>query len=171
MVQSLEFTPYILPLPENRDKQRRFYRWVFGSNTALDILRAASLERKIYQRDLIKNLKYSNKTIIETLKKLVSLKVLQGGMEKVLLKGRLVWVKWYSPTSMGRWIVLLFLPPKQVKSELVEETLKQLFEFYIRHAIQLCDTYNLNPKILRAVFEDSIVKCELQTHRGMRANK
>lgn len=160
MVQSLEFVPYILPLPKNRDNQRRFYRWVFGSNTALDILRAASLERKIYQRDLIKNLKYSNKTIIETLKKLVSLKVLQEGMEKVLLKDKTVWVKWYSPTNIGRWIVLLFLPLKQVKSELVEETLKQLFEFYIRNAIQLCDTYNLDTKILRAVFEDSCARAQ-----------
>jgi len=161
MVQSLEFVPYILPLPKNRDNQRRFYRWVFGSNTALDILRAASLERKIYQRDLIKNLKYSNKTIIETLKKLVSLKVLQEGMEKVLSKDKTVWVKWYSPTNIGRWIVLLFLPLKQVKSELVEETLKQLFEFYIRNAIQLCDTYNLDTKILRAVFEDSFAKYKI----------
>ena len=155
MVQSLEFIPYILPLPKNREDQRKFYRWVFGSDTALDILRAASLEKKIYQRDLITSLKYSNKTIIETLKKLVSLNVLQEGMEKALSKDKAVWVKWYSPTSIGRWIVLLFLPPKEVKPELVEETLKQLFELYIRNAIQLCDTYNLDVKILRTVFEES----------------
>lgn len=155
MVQSLEFIPYILPLPKNRDDQRKFYRWVFGSDTALDILRAASLEKKIYQRDLIINLNYSNKTIIATLKKLVSLNVLHEGMEKTLSKEKAVWVKWYAPTSIGKWIVLLFLPPKEVKPEVVEETLKQLFEFYVRNAIRLCEIYNLDVKILRAVFEEA----------------
>jgi len=151
----LEFIPYILPLPRNREDQRRFYRWVFGSDTALDILRAASLEGKVYQRDLITSLEYSNKTIIETLKKLVSLNVLQEGMEKTLSKGKSVWLKWYAPTSIGKWIVLLFLPPKKVNPELVEETLKKLFELYIRNALQLCETYNLDMKILRTVFEEA----------------
>lgn len=155
MVHGLEFVPYILPLPRNRDDQRKFYRWVFGSDTALDILRAASLEGKIFQRDLITSLEYSNKTIIETLKKLVSLNVLQEGMEKTLSKGKSVWLKWYAPTSIGKWIVLLFLPPKEVNPKLVKETLKKLFELYIRNALQLCETYNLDTKILRTVFEEA----------------
>ncbi len=154
-VRTLEFIPYILPLPKSREDQRKFYRWVFGSDTALDVLSEASLEGKIYQKDLIKDLEYSNKTIIKTLKKLVSLNVLEEGMEKTFLNEKTVWVKWYKPTDVGRWIVLLFLPPKEVKPELVEETLKQLFELYIKNALQLCDTYNLDKEILRTVFEES----------------
>lgn len=152
-VRSLEFIPYILPLPKSREDQRKFYRWVFGSDTALDVLSEASLEGKIYQKDLIKNLEYSNKTIIETLKKLVSLNVLEEGMEKAFSKRKTVWVKWYTPTDVGRWIVLLFLPPREVNPGLVERTLKQLFELYIRNAIQLCKIYNIDAKILRAVAE------------------
>jgi hypothetical protein len=155
-VRTLEFIPYILPLPKNREDQRKFYRWVFGSDTALDVLREASLEGKIYQKDLIKNLEYSNKTIIETLKKLVSLNVLEEGMEKAFSKQKTVWVKWYTPTDVGRWIVLLFLPPREVNPGLVEKTLKQLFELYIRNAIQLCKTYNIDAKILRVVAEKSL---------------
>ena len=151
----MEFFPYILPLPKSREDQRRFYRSVFGSDTALEVLRMASLENKIYQKDLIRELKYSNKTILETLKKLVSLGVLQEGMEKVAEGGRSVWVKWYSPTNVGRWIVLLFLPPKRVDSKLVEDSIEELFGFYVKNAIQLCKTYGLGTELLRRVFEES----------------
>ncbi len=155
LVLDVEFFPYILPLPKNREDQRRFYRSVFGSDTALEILRLASLENKIYQKDLIKDLKYSNKTILETLKKLVSLGVLQEGMEKIVEDGKSVWVKWHSPTNIGKWIVLLFLPPKKVDSRLVEESLKELFGFYVKNAIQLCKTYRLDTGLLKKVFEES----------------
>ena len=155
MTHNSDFIPYILPLPKDRAAQRRFYHWVFGSDTAVDVLRAASLERKIYQRDLIKDLEYSNKTIIKTLKRLVALDVLHESMEKIQLKGKAVWVKSYTPTNIGRWIVLLFLPLTKVKSEIVEETLEQLFKLYVKNAIQLCRMYNINVEILREVFEAS----------------
>ena len=151
----MEFFPYILPLPKSREDQRRFYRSVFGSDTALEVLRMASLENKIYQKDLIRELKYSNKTILETLKRLVSLGVLQEGMEKVAEGGKSVWVKWYSPTNVGRWIVLLFLPPKKVDSKLVEDLIEELFGLYVKSAIQLCKTYSLETELLRKVFEES----------------
>jgi hypothetical protein len=153
MTQHSDFIPYILPLPKDRAAQRRFYHWVFGSDTALDVLRAASLERRIYQRDLIKDLDYSNKTIIETLKRLVALDVLHESMEKVRVKGKAVWVKSYTPTNIGRWIALLFLPLPRVKSEIVEDTLEQLFELYVKNAVQLCHRYGIDVKILREVFE------------------
>jgi hypothetical protein len=156
-VRNLEFFPYILPLPKNTEDQRRFYRSVFGSDTALEVLRMASLENKIYQKDLIKELKYSNKTILETLKRLVSLGVLQEGMEKMAEVGKTVWVKWYSPTNVGRWIVLLFLPPKKVDSKLIEDSIEELFGLYVKSAIQLCKTYNLKTELLRKVFEDSFL--------------
>ncbi len=155
MVLSLEFIPYILPLPKSREDQRKFYRSVFGSDTALEVLRMASLENKIYQKQLIKELKYSNKTILETLKRLVSLGVLQEGMEKVTEGRKSVWVKWYSPTNVGRWIVLLFLPPKKVDSKLVENSIEELFGLYIKSAIQLCKTYGLKTELLKKVFEES----------------
>ncbi len=153
MTHHSDFIPYILPLPEDRAAQRQFYHWVFGSDTALDVLRAASLERRIYQRDLIKDLDYSNKTIIETLKRLVALDVLHESMEKVRVKGKAVWVISYTPTNIGRWIALLFLPLPRVKSEIVEDTLEQLFELYVKNAVQLCHRYGIDVKILREVFE------------------
>lgn len=151
----MEFWPYILPLPRDRPDQRRFLLSVFGSDTALDILRKTSLESRVYQKALIRELKYSNKTIIQNLKTLVSLGVLQEGMEKVLERGRAVWLKWYMPTSVGKWIVLLLIPPEKVNAKLVEETLKELFELYVKNAIQLCRTYGLDIQILRKVFEES----------------
>jgi hypothetical protein len=154
-MSSLEFFPYILPLPRNREDQRRFYRSVFGSDTALEVLKTASLENKIYQKDLIKDLEYSNKTILGTLKRLVSLGVLQEGKERNIERGKSVWVKWYSPTAVGRWIVLLFIPPKEVSSKLVEKSIEELFGFYIEKSIQLCKMYRLDTKFLKKVFERS----------------
>jgi len=154
----LEIWPYILPLPRNRADQRRFLLSVFGSDTALDILRNTSLENRVYQKDLIKGLRYSNKTIIQNLKMLVSLGILQEGMEKVLEKGKAVWLKWYLPTSIGRWIVLLLIPPEKVNAKLVEETLRKLFELYIKNAIELCQSYSLDLGILSSVFEESFLQ-------------
>ncbi|KPV63137.1 MAG: hypothetical protein AOA65_1449 [Candidatus Bathyarchaeota archaeon BA1] len=151
----MEFWPYILPLPRDRADQRRFLISIFGSDTALDILRNVSLQSRVYQKDLIKGLKYSNKTIIQNLKTLVSLGVLQEGMEKVLERGRVFWLKWYLPTSIGKWIVLLLLPPEKVDAKLVEETLRELFELYVKNAIELCKTYDLSLEILKSVFEES----------------
>lgn len=86
---------------------------------------------------------------------LVSLGILEEGMEKVLEKGRAVWLKWYLPTSIGRWIVLLLIPPEKVNAKLMEETLRRLFELYIKNAIELCQTYSLDLGILSSVFEES----------------
>jgi hypothetical protein len=57
--------PYVIFLPKSRKK--KVLRAVFGSKVPLDILMFSlkkGVTEKIYQRDFISNLSYSNKTII-----------------------------------------------------------------------------------------------------------
>lgn len=63
----------------------KFLKAIFGSSVPVDILKFAlrrGFSEKIYQRDLIEDLGYSNKTIIEHLKALVDLGILGEHMEK-----------------------------------------------------------------------------------------
>ena len=152
----MEVWPYILPLPSDRTNQRRFLISVFGSDIAIEILRNISLEGKVYQRDLIKSLKYSNKTIIKHLKTLVSFNVLDEGMEKVVEKDRTLWLKWYTTTNLGKWVVFLFVPPEKIDNKALEKILEELFELYIKNAVQLCKKYAVDPKLLEKVFNQSI---------------
>lgn len=152
----MDFWPYILPLPRDRPDQRKFLLSVFGSDTAIDILRRVSLDSRVYQKDLIKGLKYSNKTVIQNLKTLVRLNILEEGMEKATERGRTIWIKWYLPTSVGKWIVLLLIHPEKVDAKLVEETLKELLELYVKKAVQLCRNYKLDRDILIKAFEESL---------------
>ncbi|MEM3028008.1 MAG: hypothetical protein QW220_04700 [Candidatus Bathyarchaeia archaeon] len=145
--------PYILPLPRNRDEQRKLFLTIFGSHTAIDILQNLSTEEKAYQKDLIKKLGHSNKTIIEKLKTFVSLGILEEAMEKSVEKGKAVWLKCYKPTNLGRWIILLLTPQEGVDAKVVERTLKELFELYVKNALKLCRSFGLNPEILRHIFE------------------
>jgi len=155
-VLNLEIWPYILPLPSDRVDQGRFLLSVFGSDAAIDTLKNVSLEGKVYQRGLIKNLKYSNKTVIKHLKTLVSFGVLEEGMEKVLENGKTLWLKWYKSTSLGRWLVLLLVPPEKVDAKLVEKIMEELFELYVKNAVRLCKAYGISPRLLVRIFEKSM---------------
>jgi predicted transcriptional regulator len=149
----LSLWPYILPLPRDREDQRKLFLTVFGSNTAMDILQNLSIERKVYQRDLIKKLGHSNKTIIEKLKTFVALGILEETMEKSMEGGKVVWLKCYRPTNLGRWIILLLMPPEGIDAKVVEKTLRELFELYVKNAVKLCRSFGLDIAILRKIFE------------------
>lgn len=151
--------PYIVPLPRRWEDQRRLFLTVFGSDTAMDILRSVSLEGKVYQKDLIRSLGHSNKTIIEKLKTLVNLGILEEGMEKSVEERKVVWLKCYRPTSLGKWIVLLLLPPKKADVKVVERTLCELFELYVKNALELCRSYGLDKATLRKIFDREIGGC------------
>lgn len=147
--------PYILPLPTKPDRHYKILRTVFGSKATLEIMKKAPPKGRIYQKDLIAELRFSNKTIIEKLKRLVSIGVLEEGMEKVEIRGKGFWNKWYEPTPLGRWIILLMKPPHEVSREDIEDILKELFRIYVDSAMKLCDDYDIDHRILEDAFEEA----------------
>jgi predicted transcriptional regulator len=156
MVSKLEIWPYIIPLPSNLENQCRFLRSIFGSDTALDILKNVPLEGRLYQKDLMSKLGYSNKTVIKHLKTLVSFGVLEEGMEKTRERGKTLWLKWYTSTSLGKWLVLLLTSPENVNTEVIEDKLEELFELYVTNAVKLYEKYGLNKMILRKIFDKTL---------------
>ncbi|MGB9134149.1 MAG: hypothetical protein WCC63_00955 [Candidatus Bathyarchaeia archaeon] len=73
--------PYVLPFP--LDSERRGLVWdILQSRVGLKLLEKVGVDGRSYQHDLIKQLPYSNKSIIGYLKKMVKAAILEEGMAR-----------------------------------------------------------------------------------------
>jgi hypothetical protein len=132
---------------------------IFGSKAAVDVLRFSlknGISNKIYQKDLVKRLSYSNKTIIENLKSLTRLRIMKENMEKVEEKGRIVWVKTYMLSDAGRWFALLLAEQRDLSQEEKAEILQDLFRAYIRWVKDLAEKLHVDRGTLRKVFTEEM---------------
>lgn len=154
---SVKLHPYVVFLPvEQKDK---ILSAIFGSKAGVDVLRFSlkqGIAKKIYQKDLVKSLNYSNKTIIENLKTLTKLGVLTECMEKNEKEKRIIWVKTYQLTDLGRWFALLLAEEKEVTEQEKSEILQSLFRTYVKLVKDLADELNINKKTLKEIFQEEI---------------
>lgn len=148
--------PYVLPLPIEEGEQSKILFSLFKSKASIDIMKYMRMEGATYQRDMIKKLPYSNKTIIEHLATLVSANVLIEGMEKS--KEKRAWIKWYTPTPLGRWIQLLLMPPQKVPKNKINDLLNDLLKLQVEGAVKLCLKYKLDPDTLKTSFMETYEK-------------
>ncbi len=149
--------PYVLLLPSER--KNRILSAIFGSKAAVDILKFSldqGISKKIYQKDLVKKLNYSNKTIIENLKSLTKLGVLTENMEKDEKNGRIVWVKAYQLSNIGRWFALLLAEEKELSEKEKADILQNLFRTYVRWVSAVSKKLHVNKKTLEEIFADEI---------------
>ena len=72
--------PYVLPFPIDA-KQRRKIWGIVQSRVGMSILTKLRLDARTYQRELVKQTPYSNKSIIEYLKKMTSAGILTYSQE------------------------------------------------------------------------------------------
>ncbi|MEM3088470.1 MAG: hypothetical protein QXP20_05100 [Candidatus Bathyarchaeia archaeon] len=145
--------PYIMPLPTH--SQYTVLSSLFSSRASLDIMRKIRLEGKMYHGELIAQLPYSNKTVTESLKRMVSNGLLEEGMEKSQVNGKARWLKWYKLTKLGRWIKLLIIPPGQLPKERIKELVNELFQIYVNSLIELYKKNNISLQELRNIFEEA----------------
>src|SRR4030043_2115978 len=161
---SVKLHPYVVFLPvEQKDK---ILSAIFGSKAGVDILRFSlkqGIAKNIYQKDLVKSLNYSNKTIIENLKALTKLGVLTECMEKSEKEGRTIWVKAYQLTNLGKWFALLLAEEKELSEKEKAEILQSLFRTYVKLVKDLAEELNIKKKILEAIFKE-----ERKKFRGKR---
>jgi len=150
--------PYILPLPTERGALNQVFKSVFGSKAALEILKKSSPNKRIYQKDLIVELSFSNKTIIKVLQKLVLAGVLEQGMERRKEKGKTVWTKWYTPTFQGKWITLLLQSPENLPKIEAKKIITELFMMYIENITTLCQHYNIESEIFESTINKAFIK-------------
>jgi len=145
--------PYVVFLPS--DEKTRILNAIFGSKAAVDILRFSlnqGLSSRIYQKDLVSRLSYSNKTIIENLKTMTKLGILKEEMEKNTKTGRIVWVKVYQLLDAGRWFALLLAEEKDLSTKETAEILQNLFRAYIRWVKNLSKKLQISNKELEKIF-------------------
>jgi ribokinase len=135
--------PYVLPFP--LDSEKRGLIWsILQSRVGLKIIERISVNKRTYQHDLIEKLPYSNKSIIKYLKKMVKGEVLEQGMETSKEKGRTVWIKWYKPTSLGKWLTLFLKSPSEVPLDLTKTVVEELFHLYASSIVEVCQRYSLD---------------------------
>ncbi len=145
--------PYVVFLPS--EQKTKILSAIFGSKSAVDTLRfslSRGISNKIYQKDLVKELPYSNKTIIGNLKSLTNLGVLMESMEKMETDGRIVWVKAYQLSDAGRWFALLLAEEKDLSEKEKAEILQSIFKTYVRWMKDLSEKLHINKQTLEKIF-------------------
>ena len=149
--------PYVVFLPS--EQKTKILSAIFGSKAAVDILKfslSQGISDKIYQKDLVRKLAYSNKTIIENLKSLTNLEVLREDMEKIEKEGRIVWVKAYQLSDLGKWFALLLAEEKDLSEKEKAEILQNLFRTYIKWTKDLSENLHVNKKTLEKIFTEEM---------------
>src|SRR3989337_2435870 len=152
LLLSLKLHSYVVFLPvEEKDK---VLSAIFGSKAGVDVLRFSlkqGIAKNIYQKDLVKRLNYSNKTIIENLKALTKLGVLTECMEKNEKERRTIWVKAYQLTILGKWFALLLAEEKELSEKEKAEILQSLFRTYVKLVKGSAEELNINKRMLEAI--------------------
>jgi hypothetical protein len=149
--------PYVIFLPAERKKN--ILRAVFRSKVPIDILQyfiSKGISQKIYQKNLIDTLSYSNKTVIERLKDLTNLEILREGMEKVDSDGRTVWVKHYVLTDLGKWFALLLAQEDALSREEKIEILQSVLRSYVKWLKGLSEKLAVKKEVLEEIFKDEM---------------
>lgn len=137
------------------EQKNKILSAIFGSKATVDILKFSlnrGISNKIYQKDLVKTLAYSNKTIIGNLKSLSKLGVLMEDMEKTEKEGRIVWVKAYQLSDIGKWFALLLAEEKDLSQKEKAEILQNVFRIYVKWVKDLSEKLHVDKKILEKVF-------------------
>jgi len=151
------FWPYVLPFPLEPEKRKLIWS-ILQSKVGMSILMKLKIEDRTYQQNLIKGTPYSNKSIIEYLKRMVSAGMLEHGMEQVSTKKRNVWVKWYKPTRLGRWLILFLRPPEEVPSDLARKTIEELFQVYSSSIVEVCEKYGISLDSFHRILNEQYLK-------------
>jgi hypothetical protein len=148
---------YILPFPLETEKRRLIWS-VLQSKVGKSLLMNMKLEKRTYQRDLINGTSYSNKSIIEYLKRMVSADMLEQGMEQVATGKRKVRIKWYVPTKLGRWFILFLKPTEEITPDLVRKTIEEIFHVYASSIVEVCENFGIDIEVFRNILNTEYSK-------------
>jgi hypothetical protein len=154
---STDLHPYVVFLPS--DQKARVLSAIFGSKAAVDILKFSlqqGISSRIYQKELVKKLNYSNKTVIGNLKSLTKLGVLTEAMEKVNRNKRITWVKAYQLSDAGRWFALLIAKESDLSNGEKAAILQSLFRSYIRWVKDLSEKLHVDKRVLECAFVEEM---------------
>jgi hypothetical protein len=144
--------PCVVFLPQNHEDRIRLLEDVFGSEVKVAILKKFKLdakEPKVFQQDLMKELPFSNKTIILHIGELVNLNVLNEGMEK-----KKNWQKYLTINPKMEWLILLFQDPQMLTEEKFRESITDFTLKYLKRVRELIDKGKLDKEKVFEVLAD-----------------
>jgi len=150
------FWPYVIPLPTSTAQQSKLLFSVFKSEASMNLVKQVPLDKEAYQKELIRTLGYSNKTVIKWLRSLVRAGILNEEMKETRVKDRRVWVKSYRLTSLGKWIRLLLVAPRDLPADKIRALVRDLFRLYVTSVTALGRKYGISPTTLRTDFQDAL---------------
>ena len=153
----VDLYPYVVFLP--KDRKQKVLRAIFGSSVPVEIMNFAieqGISEKIYQKDLIEKLGRSNRTVIDHLKNLTELGILEENMEKVEKVGRTTWLKVYRLSDLGRWFALLLIDEKSLSKEEKSEVVLSISKSYIRWIKRLYEKLGLDKDILKELIAENM---------------
>mgnify|MGYP000203289018 CR=1 FL=1 len=154
-----ELWPYVVPFPLDAEARRTTWD-VLSSRVGMAILRALKLGEKNYQKDLLAKLPFSNKSVINYLRKMVSAGILREGIDKVRVRlGRVIRVKWYVPTEFGKWLILFLREPDEITPEEAREAIRELLCSYISRVYEVSSRYGLDfPSLMATSCREAVRK-------------
>jgi len=148
-----ELYPYIIFLPAR--KKQKILRAIFGSKVPIDILEFSirrGISQKLYQKNLIDTFSYSNKTVIEHLKALTDLGILEESTEKMESEGRMVWVKYYVLSDLGKWFALLLAKEDKLSKDEKVEIIQSVFKSYVDWIRRFSEKLGIDKVVLEEIF-------------------
>ncbi|MCK4313586.1 hypothetical protein KAW04_02350 [Candidatus Bathyarchaeota archaeon] len=77
-------------------------------------------------------------------------------MEKMEKEGRIVWVKAYQLSDMGKWFALLLAEEKDLSQREKIEILQNVFRTYIRWVRDLSEKLHAENKMLEDIFMEEM---------------
>jgi len=122
-----ELHPYVILLPTGISEKVQYIMTLFSSPVTIEVLRLFEWDREICQKDIIMSLSHhSNKTILSSIRKLVSINLLEE-VERIEIRGnRRVKVKCYKLTDTGKWYNILFKDVDELDSRVIRDAVTNL---------------------------------------------
>ena len=93
---------------------------------------------------------------------MVSAGMLEQGMEQARTEKKRVWVKWYTPTRLGRWFILFLRPPEEVPPDLARKTVEELFQVYSSSIVEFCEKYGISLNSFHRILDEQYHKKSLK---------
>ncbi|MBU7031597.1 MAG: hypothetical protein HXS53_03625 [Theionarchaea archaeon] len=151
-----DLLPYVIFLPSDRDAQLQMLSAVFGSDVNLGILTEFCGKSRVYQKQLIETLPYSNKTLISHLKELVTLGVLREGMEKKEGEEKNVWLKYFEVEPSKHWLIFLIYDPQFLSPDTTRKLIREVAQYYFKKIVELARAHDISTEEIVQLFEDGI---------------
>lgn len=151
--------PYVVLLPISNEEKLRYILTLFSSSTIIEILSLFNWDRELCQKNIINTLKHhSNKTVINALKKLVSLGLLHE-KERIELRGnRRVKMKCYTLSETGKWYNILFKDIKELDTNLIKKVVTDLSTIFMARMLSFTKIIGINfSEFLKQVVSGSML--------------